>query len=160
MPLARGYSRETISRNIGKLTREGYSTDRAAAIAYSEARRWFAHHNPGARLPEYLRPYLINARRGKTRNLQGKRLYAGFMGRPVSRSRTVNVRPLPKEALDIGQVAGIIYATTRGGKMQLYRHDFKLHARPLLAVSVDGRQLILLGGAYRFTNRGIVDDPR
>lgn len=37
MPLKKGSSQETISSNIAKLRREGYSKDQAAAIAYKKA---------------------------------------------------------------------------------------------------------------------------
>ena len=40
MPLLKGSDRATISANIARLVREGYSRKQAAAIAYSEARRY------------------------------------------------------------------------------------------------------------------------
>lgn len=39
MPLAHGYSRATISKNIRKLRREGYPQDRAVAASLNSARR-------------------------------------------------------------------------------------------------------------------------
>ncbi len=49
--------------------------------------------------------------------------------------------------------------TTRsGGKIEKYVHEFKAQDRPMLVVSPDGRQLMLIGGRFRFTERGIVDD--
>jgi uncharacterized protein YoaH (UPF0181 family) len=39
MPLKSGYSQETISYNIAKLIKEGYSKEQAAAIALEEARK-------------------------------------------------------------------------------------------------------------------------
>lgn len=88
---------------------------------------------------------------------QGNRLYSGFMLRGAKGSRRVNVPALPKVALDIGTVTAIEYATNRGGRPATYRHSFRKGSRPLFAVSHDGKQLILLGGAFRFTHRGIVD---
>jgi hypothetical protein len=37
MPLKKGKSQETISANIARLIREGYSREQAAAIAYNKA---------------------------------------------------------------------------------------------------------------------------
>lgn len=64
---------------------------------------------------------------------------------------------IPKAVAVMGYVEGIDYRTTHGGKVTLYHHDFEPGSRPLLAVSADGRQLLLLGGRYEFTERGIVD---
>jgi len=66
--------------------------------------------------------------------------------------------PIPDVALKIGQCDGVLYTTVRDGKTERYIHKFKKSSRPLLAVSFDGRQLIMLGGAYQFTDRGIVDN--
>ncbi len=64
---------------------------------------------------------------------------------------------IPRVAVDIGYVEFIGYRTTHGRKLTLYKHDFAAGSRPLMCVSPDGRQLLLLGGRYRFTQRGIVD---
>lgn len=39
MPLKKGRSSKTISKNIRQLVREGYSREQAAAIAYHKARK-------------------------------------------------------------------------------------------------------------------------
>lgn len=39
MPLAKGTSKKTISKNVGKLRREGYKPAQAVAIAHSVARK-------------------------------------------------------------------------------------------------------------------------
>lgn len=93
----------------------------------------------------------------KSKIRKAKRLYSGFMQRAPDRSEKVLVPDLPKVAVAIGHVHGIIYESDRGGANNLYHHRFRKGSRPLLAVSHDGKQLILLGGAFRFTNRGIVD---
>jgi len=39
MPLEKGSSKETISRNISKMRREGYPAKQAIAASYSQAKR-------------------------------------------------------------------------------------------------------------------------
>ena len=152
-PLAQGYSRETIARNISKLRAEGYPEDQAVAIAFREARKWFQKYNLGASMLHYLRePNPVNSE-----IKQGIGRYSRFMLRAPNRATTMNVPALPKIALAIGELSAVEYVSTRGGEKVNYRHVFKTGSRPLLASSPDGNQLILLGGAYRFPNRGIVD---
>jgi len=157
LPLASGYSRETIARNTRKLRHQEVPAQRALEIAFNEARRWFKRYNPGASLPLYL-----HATRNPINTLtrQGKQLYSAFMLRSPARSRKLNVPALPKVALAIGNVSRLYYVSKRDGVVTEYRHDFAIGSRPLLAVSHDGKHLMLLGGAYRFTHRGIVDKPR
>lgn len=64
---------------------------------------------------------------------------------------------VPDVALKVGKLDGVLYTTHRDGKTEHYIHKFKQSARPLLAVSFDGRQMIMIGGSYQFTERGIVD---
>lgn len=84
-------------------------------------------------------------------------LYRRFSGHQVDRVARVKVNKFPKTAVAIGTVVGIIYDTVRDGESQRYIHRFKRSARPLFAVSHDGKTLLMLGGAYDFTERGIVD---
>ena len=167
-PLAHGYSRETIARNISKLRAEGIPEDRAIAAAFREARKWFEHYNPGASMLHYLRapnpvrdtdePTFFDPKLARKQLIErGKQRYSSFMLRAPDRSRTLNIPALPKVALAIGELSAIEYVSTRGGERVNYRHVFKKGSRPLLASSHDGKQLILLGGAYRFSNRGIID---
>lgn len=58
----------------------------------------------------------------------------------------------------IGYVDAISYETVRDGRKEKYIHTFKKRARPLLAISHDGKQAYMLGGAFTFTDRGFVDD--
>jgi hypothetical protein len=60
--------------------------------------------------------------------------------------------------LTIGECNGILYSTVRDGEAEKYIHRFKKSARPLLVASHDGSALALVGGNFRFTNRGIVDN--
>lgn len=58
----------------------------------------------------------------------------------------------------IGMCDAVAYTATRDGVTESYQHEFAPSARPVLAVSSDGLRLYLLAGAFRFTERGIVDD--
>jgi hypothetical protein len=50
-----------------------------------------------------------------------------------------------------------MYVTRRDGKTEHYIHRFGSASRPLFAVTHDGKQLLLLGGDYDFTEKGIED---
>lgn len=54
--------------------------------------------------------------------------------------------------LVVGELDGIMYKPIGETKSSLHR--FKKSDRPLLVVSSDGRQIYVLKGAYRFTQRG------
>jgi hypothetical protein len=83
-------------------------------------------------------------------------LYESFREKKPKRLQVVNV-DIPTVVACIGHVEAIDYRTTHGKKLALYRHDFVPGSRPLLVVSPDGRCLMLLGGRFKFTDRGIVD---
>ncbi len=85
------------------------------------------------------------------------RLYADFTGHEDVKIGKIKVPHMPKEVLAIGKCDGILYSTVRDGIAEKYIHKFKASSRPLLTASPDGKQLYLLGGAYDFTERGIVD---
>ena len=69
--------------------------------------------------------------------------------------------PSVKTGLVIGELDLIGYRTKRegidGGRMVRYGHQFRKKSRPLLAVSKDGTQLLIVGGRYEFTEAGIED---
>lgn len=58
----------------------------------------------------------------------------------------------------LGTMTAVEYETVRDGKTERYRHEFKRKARPALGVTIDAQQLVVLGGGYRVTDRGITDD--
>lgn len=63
--------------------------------------------------------------------------------------------------MNVGVVNAIEYDTVRNGKKEFYRHEFTGKSRPDLAASWDGKQIYIIGGAYNFTDEGIVDfDPK
>jgi len=80
-----------------------------------------------------------------------------FTGHDAEELGTVKVNPLPKVAAVIGECDGVLYTTVRDGVQERYIHEFAKRDKPLLCVSPDGRQILLVGGRYRFTEAGIVD---
>lgn len=51
-----------------------------------------------------------------------------------------------------------MYRADRGDGEHNYFHRFAKKSRPLLISKHDGSQIGIVGGQYRFTERGIVDD--
>lgn len=91
--------------------------------------------------------------------------FSGHRGELIARLRPSSVRGIltgDKKAvvIAIGTLDFVGYTTKRDGKTESYIHRFASSARPLLASSHDGRSLLILGGGYRFTERGIVDTTR
>lgn len=84
-------------------------------------------------------------------------IYERFTGHDAEQLTEVNVRALPKVAAAIGMVTAICYSTRRDGKLEQYMHEFAKVDQPVFAVSPDGKQLLMIGGNYDFTERGIVD---
>lgn len=79
--------------------------------------------------------------------------FTGHQGKPVAKTHV----SLPKTAMVVGRLDGVLYTTVRDGEKEKYIHRFKARSAPILAASADGRQLFILGGEFRFTERGIVD---
>lgn len=88
------------------------------------------------------------------------KLYETFTGHDAEEIGHLRLK-MPQAAAVIGQCDFIGYTTVRDGVREAYIHKFRAADRPLLAVTPDGQQLLLLGGNYDFTERGIVDatDP-
>lgn len=84
------------------------------------------------------------------------KLYTDFREKEPRKIRTVDF-DIPAAVMVIGYVDEVWYTTTHGKKVVSYRHPFQDGSRPLLCASSDGRQLMLFGGRYKFTDRGIVD---
>jgi hypothetical protein len=72
----------------------------------------------------------------------------------------IDKNDLPKfdVGFKVGMCDGVLYTTVRDGRTEQYIHKFKQRARPILASNYDGSFIALLGGHYKFTERGIVDD--
>jgi hypothetical protein len=107
--------------------------------------------------------FLLKASRKRRRNPvrddveEAARLFRRFTGHEPRYVDTVDAQPMPKALTAIGKCDGILYSAVRDGKLERYIHEFSRKSRPTFAVSPDGKQLYLLGGAYNFTSRGIVD---
>jgi hypothetical protein len=84
------------------------------------------------------------------------KLFADFAGYDADTLEAIPLQPLPKTGLAFGQLVEIGYISFRDGEP--YRHTFRLkRSRPLLVASHDGKQVLLIGGSYAFTERGIED---
>lgn len=85
-------------------------------------------------------------------------LYEQFSGHDADEFEQVEIPDPPAVAAVIGRLEGVIYSTVRDGEEERYIHRFRAKSQPLLCVSPDGRQLLIVQGSYQFTDRGIVDD--
>lgn len=63
----------------------------------------------------------------------------------------------PDVGMVIGTCDGVLYTTRRGGKKEMYKHEFNGKSCPLLCSSWDGKQIFLVDGHYDFTEDGIID---
>lgn len=83
-----------------------------------------------------------------------------FSGHPAKHVLKVN-QPETRQGLVIGELRVLEYVTKREGinrdKLTRWAHTFRKKSRPLLAVSKDGKQLLIVGGRYEFTEAGIED---
>lgn len=89
--------------------------------------------------------------------LEAARLFEDFTGQEVTWGEKHPKPEIPDVLLHIGKVDGILYSTRRDGVNEKYIHKFAAKSRPIMAVSHDGKMIVLLGGSYTFTERGIVD---
>jgi hypothetical protein len=84
------------------------------------------------------------------------KLYKDFREATPKRAKKVTFR-LPRAVMVMGHCEAILYSTTHGGKARLYKHTFAKGSRPLLCAGPGRNQLVLVGGRYHVTERGIVD---
>lgn len=84
-------------------------------------------------------------------------LFERFTGHDAESIGSISIGKMPKVAAVIGELDGVLYTTVRDGRVESYIHNFKAKDKPLLCVSPDGRQMLIVGGHYDFTERGIVD---
>ena len=85
------------------------------------------------------------------------RLFEKFSGHTPE---YIDKKDLPKidVGFKIGTLDGLLYTTVRDGRTEKYVHKFKRRARPILVSNFDGSFIALVGGNYKFTDRGIVDN--
>lgn len=83
-------------------------------------------------------------------------LFEDFTGHAADSARNVKWN-VPSVAVQFGELEGVMYNTVRDGKAERYLHKFSKKSRPLLGVSHDGTQLVIVGGRYQFTSAGIED---
>lgn len=184
MPLSLqpGFSYGVVQENIAILHNHGLDLPVAVATSMSHARAdYFAKH-PAAALPEWLayprnrrlavhyeadgKPAKDAAHRTKSAfaenpapsaaNLaRAQKLYRDFTGAQGTEVVKMELPKNPREGLVFGELLVIGYRSMRDGKP--YAHEFRKSSRPLLVASHDGKQIVIVGGRYIFTDRGIED---
>lgn len=85
-------------------------------------------------------------------------LFERFTGHDATRANRLVLPPTPRALMLLGDLDGVLYTCVRDGEVERYIHEFRKRDRPQLAVAPGGRQLYIVGGAYRVTSLGIVDD--
>jgi hypothetical protein len=90
---------------------------------------------------------------GKDGWSRATRLFKSFHEKAPKKGQIVALRQKGDiEALEVGQFYGIAYIAE--GKK--YFHKFSSGNRPRVFVSADGKQIYILRGGYRFTDRGFI----
>jgi len=92
----------------------------------------------------------------KAKQERAQKLFEAFTGHDAQYIDEISVKEYDT-AVGIGQCTGIMYETVRDGVKEQYIHEFKKMSQPILAVSWDGQQIILIGGSYLFKDSGIND---
>lgn len=126
--------------------------------------KWRKTHGNPKRKKKAARKKKATRRRNPTlaRNVRSQlgnavRLYQKFREAEPRYVDSLKANPLPRVAMEIGRLDGVLYTTTHAGKATKYIHKFTGRSRPVLATDGKGKQLYILGGAYDFTEDGIVD---
>jgi hypothetical protein len=87
------------------------------------------------------------------------KLFKGFRLRGPRDVTSVRAE-LPPAVIVMGELRGLAYEMPRGDRQVLYWHEFADGSSPTLAAGPERCELVLLGGRYRVTSRGIVDYTR
>ena len=178
MPLHSGYGYEVVGANVAELQRTGVPRNGAIAAAYALGRVSFFKRYPGGALPNWLAypkthrmrqhydkrgnplfspvSFRDNPHRPDLDNLaDAAQLYEDFTGHAADRVTMHKLPEMPREGLVFGTLVQVGYESERDGK--LYQHTFRERSRPLLVATHDGKMVLIVGGRYAFTDRGIVD---
>jgi len=86
---------------------------------------------------------------------RARALFKSFQKRDARANEIIAVGGLvvPAIALEVGTFQGIVYRSAGSGEEFL--HDFGTQ-KPKVYVRFDGGQMYIVGGAYRFTDRGFI----
>lgn len=84
-------------------------------------------------------------------------LYSQFSGHDADEFQEIEKPQYPDVVTVIGELEAVVYSTVRDNEHERYVHEFRKSSRPMLCVSPDGNQLLIIGGKFQFTERGIVD---
>lgn len=130
-----------------------------AGLALPPGRRNRAHYEPDGRPlgapPDPEAEPLDNPAPQMGAIAAARNLYSSFTGKRPHDITQVRFPPLPKAGLAFGELMELGYRSFRDGKP--YRHAFTKKAQPLLIASHDGLQIVIFGGRFKFTDRGIED---
>ncbi len=153
----------------------------AILTAFSRARKVYFKRFPQGLLPSWLgltsrhaKDYLPDGSPSRVSQLErnprtvtgtraanvrrAKRLFEDFTEEEATIAETIDL-PDFQIGLAPGRILGIIYETRIKGVPKKFIHEFrKVSSRPLLVVSHDGKQFRSLGGGFRFTDRGFIDE--
>jgi hypothetical protein len=135
----------------------GYRLPRSNPITWGRDAPGAADEPPANPVPPSSRAKGPRARRLDDDAQAAADLFERFTGHPVSQAQRVALT-IPAAGIVVGSCDGVLYTTTRDGQVERYIHRFRKADAPTLVASSDGRQLLLVGGRYRMTELGIVDD--
>ena len=141
-------------RLLGKMQSSWHLASMRAGLSDAQAWEELRHFHGEIGANRQRNPVAPLLRRAKLAN--AGELYAEFTGHTPEHVDT-HTWDVPDVAAKIGECDGVMYTTVRDGKTEKYLHKFAKKSRPLLAVSSDGQQLVLVGGKYQFTEAGIED---
>lgn len=86
---------------------------------------------------------------------EASELFAAFHDRePRDRSEDIVELDDGTIAICVGELIALDYCVKHGG--ELFSHRFAENDRPLLYVTFDGSEIVILKGGFRFTDKGFI----